>query len=361
MNEYLMNQSVITFSNSTARGSAITTPVEGMITYLEDTQTYESWDGAAWVALITPASSGNAIINGAFDIWQRGTSTTATGYTAADRWLNVVVTNSTISRTTLAAGEVSTFAKRITTSNATNQVITRQALESNMANDLRGKTVTYSFYAKASANTNLEALLQGNTLADTTGGSFTTFTEGVLSASVTTSTQRFTKTLTIPADSSSAGISLAFVTSNSPNAGTLDIWGVQLEVGAVATPFRRNANSLQGELAACQRYYVRFVSGTDAYSQLSTYGPADGTTTAIIPISFPTTMRVQPTSVDFATLILADGFASLPAVSAVVLAGRSTNQLGVAQATSSGLTSGRHYCFRGNNSTASFIGFSAEL
>jgi hypothetical protein len=50
MNEYLMNQSVITFSNSTARGSAITTPVEGMITYLEDTQTYESWDGAAWVA-----------------------------------------------------------------------------------------------------------------------------------------------------------------------------------------------------------------------------------------------------------------------------------------------------------------------
>jgi len=45
-----MNQAVITFSNSTARGSAIASPVEGMLTYLEDTQTYESWDGAAWVA-----------------------------------------------------------------------------------------------------------------------------------------------------------------------------------------------------------------------------------------------------------------------------------------------------------------------
>jgi hypothetical protein len=56
MNEYLMNQSVITFSNSTARGSAITTPVEGMITYLEDTQTYESWDGAAWINLVSSSS-----------------------------------------------------------------------------------------------------------------------------------------------------------------------------------------------------------------------------------------------------------------------------------------------------------------
>jgi hypothetical protein len=48
MNEYLMNQSVITFSNSTARSSAITSPVEGMVTYLEDTQTLEIYNGTSW-------------------------------------------------------------------------------------------------------------------------------------------------------------------------------------------------------------------------------------------------------------------------------------------------------------------------
>jgi hypothetical protein len=51
VNDNLMNQAVITFSNSTARGSAITTPVEGMLTYLEDTDIYQFWNGTAWTNL----------------------------------------------------------------------------------------------------------------------------------------------------------------------------------------------------------------------------------------------------------------------------------------------------------------------
>jgi hypothetical protein len=70
INDNLMNQSVIVFSNSTARSAAITSPIEGMITYLEDTASYESYDGAAWTSLVS-ASSGNIIINGAFEINQR--------------------------------------------------------------------------------------------------------------------------------------------------------------------------------------------------------------------------------------------------------------------------------------------------
>ena len=51
INDNLMNQSVMVFSNSTARSAALTSPVEGMLTYLEDTGAYESYDGAAWVEL----------------------------------------------------------------------------------------------------------------------------------------------------------------------------------------------------------------------------------------------------------------------------------------------------------------------
>jgi hypothetical protein len=46
-----MNQSVIVFADSAARTSAIPSPVEGMLTYLEDTNAYESWNGSAFVAL----------------------------------------------------------------------------------------------------------------------------------------------------------------------------------------------------------------------------------------------------------------------------------------------------------------------
>jgi hypothetical protein len=44
-----MDQSVMTFGGTAARGSAIPTPVEGMYTHLNDTDTLQYWDGSAWV------------------------------------------------------------------------------------------------------------------------------------------------------------------------------------------------------------------------------------------------------------------------------------------------------------------------
>jgi len=52
LNNFLMNQSVIVFADSAARTTAIPSPVTGMLTYLEDTSAYESWDGSAYVALV---------------------------------------------------------------------------------------------------------------------------------------------------------------------------------------------------------------------------------------------------------------------------------------------------------------------
>jgi hypothetical protein len=50
VNENLMQQSVATFSNSAARTAAITSPVEGQLTYLLDVDRYEHWTGSSWVS-----------------------------------------------------------------------------------------------------------------------------------------------------------------------------------------------------------------------------------------------------------------------------------------------------------------------
>jgi hypothetical protein len=50
LNENLMQQSTAVFSNAAARTAAITSPVEGQLTYLEDTNQYASWNGSAWVS-----------------------------------------------------------------------------------------------------------------------------------------------------------------------------------------------------------------------------------------------------------------------------------------------------------------------
>jgi hypothetical protein len=50
LNENLMQQATAVFSNAAARTAAITSPVEGQMTYLEDTNQYASWNGSSWVS-----------------------------------------------------------------------------------------------------------------------------------------------------------------------------------------------------------------------------------------------------------------------------------------------------------------------
>jgi hypothetical protein len=53
VNTYLMNQAVMTFAGTAARSSAIGTASEGMLTWLEDSNVYQYWNGTAWVGLVT--------------------------------------------------------------------------------------------------------------------------------------------------------------------------------------------------------------------------------------------------------------------------------------------------------------------
>ena len=382
MNEYLMNQSVITFTNSTARGSAITTPVEGMITYLEDTQTYESWDGAAWVAFGGGgAATTNAIINGAFEINQRNfVSGTADKTFGLDRWYmgrggdgTTTYSAQTFTPGTTPGGfESANFARIVTTGQTGVDVFTllQQTVED--VRTFAGSTVTLSFYAKADSGTPAIFAELAQNFGSGGSPSSTVIVPGGKST-LSTSWQRFSVTISLPSisgktigtNANSSALLVNFWVSGGSNfnartdtlgiqSNTFDIWGVQLEAGSVATPFRRNANSLQGELAACQRYYWR-TSGDNRVGA----GFAVSTTSGIVVINNPVPLRAIATSVDRSGMNWFDGIGG-GGFSALTLtyAGTLTSQVTFTGA--SGLISRQPIALTTNSAT-DFIGFSAEL
>jgi hypothetical protein len=79
-----MNQSVMVFSNSTARSAALASPLEGMVTYLEDTSSYESYDGAAWIGFGGGSGILQVVSTAKVDTFTTSstTFTTVTGLTA---------------------------------------------------------------------------------------------------------------------------------------------------------------------------------------------------------------------------------------------------------------------------------------
>ena len=71
VNTNLMDQAVMVFDDSAARGSAIPSPIEGMVTYLSDSDALFSYSGAAWVPAVNTAS----IVDGNVSSAKLGTGT----------------------------------------------------------------------------------------------------------------------------------------------------------------------------------------------------------------------------------------------------------------------------------------------
>lgn len=224
----------------------------------------------------------NAIINGGFDVWQRGTSiaNTSVGYTA-DRYFLQSYNAMTISRQ--ATGDTTnlpniTYAARVqrdSGTSATNFVYFTQSIESLNSRQFAGKTVNFSFYARKGANfSSASSLLTGELLSGTgTDQAVLGYTgsTNVLSttATLTTTWQRFTFTATVPSTSNELGFYVGYTPVGTAGAADyFEITGIQLELGSVATTFSRAGGNTQGELAACQRYYESTLGGTTAVTNM---------------------------------------------------------------------------------------------
>lgn len=89
VNTYLMQQTVMVFANATARTTALSGVLaEGMVSYLQDTNATEVYDGSAWVGIgnsgdITGVTAGTGISGGGTSGTVTITNSMATEITAA--------------------------------------------------------------------------------------------------------------------------------------------------------------------------------------------------------------------------------------------------------------------------------------
>jgi hypothetical protein len=321
------------------------------------------------------AAGKNKFLNADFKIWQRGTSFTgfSSGAFFADRFscnFNGSGATRTVSQQTFTpatapvAGYEGQYFLRYAqsvagTGGGYNQLKT-------WIEDVRsvtpGTTYTLSFWAKAAAAKNVDVIL-GQSFGS--GGSGDVETTIQAAQALTTSWVRYSYTFTVPSISGKTvgANSYAFVYLGLPNNDTftIDTWGWQLEQANTATAFQTATGTIQGELAACQRYYFRN-GGLASYMALGG-GTAESTTRVEIQVAAPVTMRVLPTSVDFSTIAVQPfGTGTITAVTSAALGTvKGLNPLNVELNVASGLTQGVWYRGLTNNSTSGYLGFSAEL
>jgi hypothetical protein len=351
---------------------AVAVPAGGSTGQVLAKATGDDYD-TEWTSLREPPS-GNAIINGAFDIWQRGTSVSFaandTKY-SADRWY-VTAPNATftVSRqnSTNTGFQYALRLQRTSGQTGVGTPSVSQSFESVNSIPLAGQTVVMSFYARKGANYSatsdlLTAQIRSGTGTDQNIGAVAitgnkTVVESIVT--LTSSWQRFTLSGTTDADVTQLFSRFSHTTVGTAGADDwYEITGVQLEAGSTATAFRRNANSLQGELAACQRYYWRNTPGTayGTYGQGSTFN----TTVANIRVVHPVQMRANPTSVDFSNIQAVDSSFS-GTFSSISISGAETSQLVSSfDVGGTGYTANRPASLRNANNAAGFIGLSAEL
>lgn len=271
----------------TVKATYITEP--GSATNNITLDTNGNMTSAGTVAMSTPFTMRNKIINGAMDIWQRGTSGFGPGGYGADRWY-LDGASATSQRSTDVPNSSFLYSNEWGYPGSASCSI-RQRIEAVNCRDLAGQTITVSLWAKSTSGT---TSLSYSLSYPATTDNFTGVAEGNIAsfvqigaASLSTSWTYYSFSVAIPA-AATTGLQLSF-NRNTGGPATTRITGVQLERGTIATPFEYR--NYQQELAMCRRYYkpktgsysTQFLgAGTSGYNQGYT-------------ISLNTTMRVVPT------------------------------------------------------------------
>ena len=263
----------------------------------------------------------NAIINGNFDFWQRGTSFTGNEY-GADRWVSLRIgTTHTATRQaftlgqTDVPGEPTYFIRTVVSSvaGAANASLLLQRIED--VRSFAGQQVTASFWAKADASKPI-AIEFAQSFGTSGSPSAAVESIGVTKVTLSTSWQKVTVTANIPSisgktlgsdNNSRLGLDIYFDAGSDFNArtdslgqqsGTFDIAQVQVEPGPVDTPFERR--SIGTELALCQRYFCKSYNQsvdpgaitTAGVLRLKTFG--GGNSSSSVEAFYPVVMRDTP-------------------------------------------------------------------
>ncbi|WP_081955329.1 carbohydrate binding domain-containing protein [Pseudomonas lutea] len=270
----------------------------------------------------------NFLINGNFDIWQRGVSQTVAGFGSADRWnMGHSGGSKTASLQEFPFGSLVPLARFfcrhvvVGGSAAADFTIMSQAIE-----DLQRYSsgqYTVSFWAKADAarSISIEVVQSFGT-----GGSPSSAVTGIGSTkiAVTTTWNKYSVTVTLPSISGKTlgtngdatlvlNVWYSGGTGNNSRtgslgvqSGTFDIAQIQLEKGAHATAFQ--VQNYSDIVLQCQRYYQ---AGSITFAGYSTTGVANAFT-----VKLPVVMRVVPSIAWMQTSspnILSSGLASMGA------------------------------------------------
>lgn len=215
--------------------------------------------------------SRQVLINGSFDVWQRGTSINASGglQYLADRWCayNTIIPSQTMTISKQdgsgVPGSVDCLRfQRNSGQTGVNTIYLAQSLETRDSKKFLGKKLTLSFWARigtGTVQTSLQATIRSGTGTDQ--NLLQSFTGETVEASVTATAntvwQKFTVTMSgVLTGKSQVAVMFSYTPLGTAGASDyFEIAQIQLCAGDVALPHQ--PRSFAEELALCQRYYEK--------------------------------------------------------------------------------------------------------